>query len=267
MAWVLVPCLVALRTEFNRVSPGRDRASDGSIGDQRHALSSSDHNPDESATTPYEDEDNVDEVHAIDIDDTGPWPAANWFDKAVERIRANHAAGRDDRLQNIIRNGRIASRSWGWEWRDYTGANGHYEHAHFSARYTSAQEADTSPWGLIEEDDVTPKEIAQETLTLLGPALAQQLLALRQVGNSVLQGRQADAARDAQIAATLAGMQTALSSLAAASGALTQEQVAALTAQVRQAAQVAGAEAVSVLAEQVASLREHLGDDDQPVQG
>lgn len=145
---VLVPCLVALRAEFDDAGPRRDRSSDGWRGDAAHALQSSDHNPDESGATPYEDADFVDEVHALDVDDSGPWLPGFSFDDAVERIRARHAAGDDDRLQNIIRNGRIASRSWGWSWRSYTGPNGHYEHAHFSARYTTAQENDTRPWRL-----------------------------------------------------------------------------------------------------------------------
>lgn len=148
MAPILVPCLVALRGEFNAVSPRRDKGSDGWLGDRAHALTSSDHNADESGRTPYEDADNVDEVHGLDVDDTGPWPAPGWFDDRVEFIRAEHEAGRDDRLQNIIRNGRIASRSWGWTWRAYGGRNAHTEHAHFSARYTTAQENDTSPWGV-----------------------------------------------------------------------------------------------------------------------
>jgi hypothetical protein len=158
MSWVLVPCLVALRGEFNDVSPGRDKSSDGSIGDRRHATTVSDHNADESGATPYEDADNVDEVHAIDVDDTGPWPSAGWFDRQVDAIVARHRAGQDDRLQNVIRNGRIASRSWGWTWKPYNGANPHDHHAHFSARYTTAQENDTSPWGILEEDEMTKAE-------------------------------------------------------------------------------------------------------------
>jgi hypothetical protein len=40
----------------------------------------------------------------------------------------------------------------------YTGTSAHTEHAHFSARYTTAQESDTSPWGLLlEDDDMTTK--------------------------------------------------------------------------------------------------------------
>ena len=50
-SWILVPCLVALRNEFNQLAPNRDKASDGSIGDTSHAASSSDHNPDETGNT------------------------------------------------------------------------------------------------------------------------------------------------------------------------------------------------------------------------
>lgn len=108
---ILVPCLVALRAEFDRANPARDKTTDGWRGDRVHALTSSDHNPDETGRTPYEDADFVDEVHAIDVDATGPWPHPGWFDETVEAIRARHARGIDNRLQNIIRNRRIASRS------------------------------------------------------------------------------------------------------------------------------------------------------------
>ncbi len=61
----LVPSLARLRTEFNQLNPGRDKASDGWIGDAEHqANPTSDHNPDERGA-----------VHAIDVDNTGPWPA------------------------------------------------------------------------------------------------------------------------------------------------------------------------------------------------
>lgn len=149
--WILVPCLDVLRDEFNLLGPGRDHASDGSIGNAAHAASESDHNPDETGATGTEDADSRNEVHAIDVDDSGPWIGGFDFDEGVELIRQRHAGGRDSRLQNIIRNGRIASRSWGWTWRPYTGSNGHYEHAHFSARYdTGALEDDRGPWGLVE---------------------------------------------------------------------------------------------------------------------
>lgn len=146
--WHLVPCLVALRNEFNALSPGRDKRSDGTVGDRAHRDRPSDHNPDETGETPYEDPDSTNEVHALDVDHTGPWPANQTMALYVEEVVRRHRLGLDDRLQNVIYNGRIASRSWGWTWRVYTGANAHREHAHFSARYTAAHEASTRPWGL-----------------------------------------------------------------------------------------------------------------------
>lgn len=154
MAWLLVACLVTLRDEFDALAPDRDRSADGSIGDLAHRQEVSDHNPDETGKTPYEDADGVNEVHAIDIDSTGPWPAGRDLDSRVEIIRRRHQSGRDDRLQNIIWRARIASRSWGWTWHPYTGPSRHFDHAHFSARYTAGQESDTSPWGVLEGDDM-----------------------------------------------------------------------------------------------------------------
>lgn len=158
--WILVPCLVSLRTEFNRLAPGRDKRSDGSIGDVAHQHVSSDHNPDETGRTPYEDADHINEVHAIDVDDDLRKPGWN-MDKCLEIIIARHRRGRDNRLQNIIYNRRIWSRSWGWTARAFTGVNAHTEHAHFSARYTTAQERDTRPWGLLEGEDDDMATITQ----------------------------------------------------------------------------------------------------------
>ncbi|WP_052720208.1 hypothetical protein [Actinoplanes rectilineatus] len=158
--WVLVPCLVCLRAEIDRLAPGRDKRSDGAIGDLAHqAAGTSDHLPDESSPKLRgKDADSVDEVHAIDVDSSGPWPAGWSMGRIVQTIADRHRAGADDRLQNIIYDRRIASRSWGWTWRAYSGASPHTEHAHFSARYTTAQENDVRPWGLAEEDTMTKAE-------------------------------------------------------------------------------------------------------------
>ncbi|GAA2681663.1 hypothetical protein [Actinoplanes palleronii] len=180
----LVPCLVTLRSEFNAVAPGRDKGADGWIGNRAHALSSSDHNPDETGRTPYSDADFVDEVHAVDIDGDGPWPdgrggqAGGWFDRTIRAIAAQErreflSTTVFGRLQNIIWRGQIISRSWGWsEWHDYDGPSDHFDHAHFSARYTSAQEADTRPWGVLE-DDVTEAELIAAVEKALAGAKGQ----------------------------------------------------------------------------------------------
>lgn len=181
-SWVLVACLVSLRSEFNALAPARDKASDGSIGDTSHAASSSDHNPDETGSTPYEDSDNLNEVHAIDVDNNLNLPG--WtMTKCVDIIVERHRTGQDDRLQNVIWNHTIWSRSWGWTARAYTGPSPHTEHAHFSARYTTAQESDTSPWGLLaahkaqEEDDMpTASEVAAEVIKQLGTQAGKDAL-------------------------------------------------------------------------------------------
>lgn len=160
--WTLVPCLVTLRGEFNAVAPGRDKGSDGSIGDSNHK-SSSDHTPDEDSDILRDhDADTKNEVHALDIDSTGPWPGgAAWFDAAIKAIVDRHRRGDDDRLQYVIWNHMIANASIdNWRWRTYTSTTDpHTDHAHFSSRYTSAQEADTRPWGVkgileMELDDL-----------------------------------------------------------------------------------------------------------------
>lgn len=172
-AWVLVPCLVQLRAEFNAVAPRRDKGADGAIGDSSHT-STSDHTPDEDSDALRDhDADSKNEVHALDIDSTGPWPdgrggeAGGWFDQQIRRIAAQELAeylSSDvyGRLQYIIWRGQIISRSWGWSsWRTYSGPSKHFDHAHFSARYLTRTEADTRPWGVEEDDMPTAEEIAK----------------------------------------------------------------------------------------------------------
>lgn len=149
--WVLVPCLVQLRAEFDQLAPGRDRGADGTIGNRAHQLESSDHNPDDTpgVRTPGHDLDHDAEVHGLDIDASGPWPAGTDFDLYAEHVRRREqAAGDGCRLQNIIWRGRVASYSWAWTWKARPGI-GHYDHGHFSARYTAAAERDTRPYGLL----------------------------------------------------------------------------------------------------------------------
>jgi hypothetical protein len=143
----LIPCLDALRAEFNTLSPKRDKGADGWIGDTAHQASASDHNPDPTGR-----------VLAVDIDSTGPWPGAP-FTELVERIVDAHRAGTDRRLQYVIWDRHIAGISSTWHWEAYTGtADPHTGHAHFSGRHDHHGEADTSAWGI--EDDMTPDQIA-----------------------------------------------------------------------------------------------------------
>jgi hypothetical protein len=179
MAWILVPCLVQLRGEFNAVAPTRDKASDGSVGDAAHADTSSDHNPDETGHVPIIDADTVNEVHAIDVDATGPWPSGWTMERFVQYLLAECRAGREKRLRYVIYRSRIWSGSSGWVQKPYDGLNPHYEHAHFSASYDTAREADTSPYGLkgligVSAQDVIDALKSQAGKDALWAAIAQR---------------------------------------------------------------------------------------------
>lgn len=170
--WVLIPCLVKLRSEFDEIAPGRNKASDGSIGDKAHQQETSDHNDDETGSVPIHDADHVDEVHAIDV--TAPITGvALTMEEAVQFLLSRCRSGTEDRLRYIIYNRRIWEASNGWKQRAYTGASAHTEHAHFSGSYETSKEADTRSWGLAEHfgDDVAltdqdKKDIAREVWAL-----------------------------------------------------------------------------------------------------
>lgn len=146
-SWILVPCLVRLRADFDRLAPSRDRASDGTVGDQAHAGRVSSHNPDETGAVPVRDADKKNEVHAIDVDDDLRTPGLT-MEAVVQHLVARHRAGLEDRLRNIIYNRRIWAASSGWKQQRYDGANPHDKHAHFESSYATAAEADTRSWRL-----------------------------------------------------------------------------------------------------------------------
>lgn len=189
-----VPASTSLLAEVNELSARanagpRDKASDGTIGDRAHAQSSSDHNLDETGRTPHEDSDSVDEVHARDVDKTGPWPPGWSMGRIVGIIADRHRLGQDNRLQNIIYAGRIASRSWEWTWRAYGGANGHYEHAHFGFRYGSGPapgnpEEVTKPWGLLAAWQAEQEEdVDDATIDKIADRVVEKLLKADVIGN------------------------------------------------------------------------------------
>jgi hypothetical protein len=150
----LIPALVELRAAFNRLNPNRDRRSDGWIGDAAHRSSTSDHNPDDTSgsSTEQTDSDRTPEVHAVDVDETGPWPhdaRGPWtLMRGVRQIITDCRAGRERRLRYVIYERTIWAASWGWAARAYTGANPHDHHAHFSGSYDTALERDTRPWNI-----------------------------------------------------------------------------------------------------------------------
>lgn len=146
-SWELIPCLVRLRDDFNDLAPSRDHASDGSIGDTAHQNEVSDHNPDETGSVPIHDADNVNEVHAIDVDNNLNESDLT-MEKVVQFILGRCRSGAETRLRYIIYNRRIWDYRSDWAQKTYTGPSPHTEHAHFSASYDSSHEASTASWHL-----------------------------------------------------------------------------------------------------------------------
>ena len=146
-SWILVPCLVRLRAEFDAIAPGRDTSSDGSVGDTAHQSGESDHNPDETGNVPIRDADRTNEVHAIDVDVDLRTPGLS-MEKVVQFLLGRCRSGAEKRLRYIIYNRRIWSASNGWRQQRYTGANPHDHHAHFSSSYSTNYEASRASWHL-----------------------------------------------------------------------------------------------------------------------
>jgi hypothetical protein len=146
-SWILIACLKTLFAEFDRIAPGRDHTSDGSIGDTAHANEVSDHNPDETGSVPIHDADHINEVHAIDVDNNLNESDLT-MEKVVQFLLGRCRSGAEKRLRYIIYNRRIWSADSGWAQKAYTGSSAHTEHAHFSASYTTSLEASTASWHL-----------------------------------------------------------------------------------------------------------------------
>jgi hypothetical protein len=172
--WVLIPCLVNLRAEFNALAPDRDKGADGSVGDSSHK-SSSDHSPDEDSWVLRDhDGDSKNEVHALDIDSSGPWPGSGThkqrFHRLVmkiitgEKVKWRSATDRC-RLNYVIWDGYIYDKDDDFAGVRYTGSNPHTNHAHFSGRYETGCENDGRPWGVYvkpepeQEDDVSEADV------------------------------------------------------------------------------------------------------------
>lgn len=111
------------RDQVNRRWPNRDTASDGWIGDTSHQATPSDHNPDPDTGV----------VRAIDIDRDLDKKDRDAMEHLVGQLRRYCRNRQDhDRVAYIIFDGLIASNTYGWGWRPYSGSNPHDHHAHIS---------------------------------------------------------------------------------------------------------------------------------------
>jgi len=174
VAWVLTTGLSAFRGELNEVFPGRDKTTDGSIGNTLHQGSTSGHNPDRTGKAEFKDGDALDEVRAVDIDrDLVPGSKVDWMLVLIRWLITGMRAGRwpVTPFRYIIYRpaGSTVTYIWhvntGWASRVYTGSNIHDKHAHFSGGWSQAADNRTGRLGIAEirEDDmpITDAEIAK----------------------------------------------------------------------------------------------------------
>jgi Glycosyl hydrolases family 25 len=265
MAWTNIPAALALRDEFNALNPIRDKSSDGSIGDAAHAGSPSDHNPDETGNTGgVEDSDSVNEVHALDIDASGPWPNGLTMEKMVQHLLGECRVGRERRLRYVIFNKRIWGTHNGWKQEAYTGSNPHDKHAHFSFVYGSGAgssnlENVTTPYGLLTlgedmsfETDQVPRNYPSTATdkTATGPWALGSARDLAQESRDRLKVVQTDLTT---LKTQLTSMQTALIAAVNAVAAKDQVDEAALAAAIAPALAAAVREELSEVTDQVSS--------------
>lgn len=148
MGWPIDPrpskCLLTLLDQVNHKYPGRNKASDGMIGDAAHFLegSASDHNP------WLHDSQGRGVVTAIDITHD---PAHGLV---IAHLAHALAKSRDHRIKYIITNRRILDTRpefHPWMWMPYSGPDPHTGHLHLSVVTAQRRYDDTRPWTALED--------------------------------------------------------------------------------------------------------------------
>jgi hypothetical protein len=144
------PALLVLLDEVNEEHPGRDKSSDGWLGDTRHSATGSPenggskHNPNRRGVVDARDFDNS----ALDI--------ARFVARAI----------RHPSTRNVIYNGKIRSKGYSGGLTQayaYHGPNGHYHHVHVDIEMTVEQENDQRPWGYFRGENSKPVVVVPVT--------------------------------------------------------------------------------------------------------
>jgi hypothetical protein len=144
MAWRVAKSLLGMRDQFNASYPRRNRSSDGTIGDAKHATRSSDHNP-------WVKDGKTGIVTALDITHD-PANGVNTH-QIADYLRVK----RDPRIKYVISNHRIwSSVQSPFTWRKYTGSNPHVNHMHVSVHSQKSHYDSEKPWDLFAVNPVPP---------------------------------------------------------------------------------------------------------------
>jgi hypothetical protein len=140
--WRLANSLVVLQNQINSMAPLRNKASDGTIGNESHSKTTSDHNP-----HIFDQESGLGIVTAMDI----THDPKHDFDCNV--FAESLVKNKDGRVKYIIWNNRIINSEeqvgyLAWTWRYYTGANPHRKHLHISVKNDKENYDAMSNWRL-----------------------------------------------------------------------------------------------------------------------
>jgi hypothetical protein len=148
-SWRVAKSLNQLLAEINTSAPNRSKVSDGSIGDEDHQSTSSDHNPWCQGWVVTARDFTHDPSNGFDS-----YAYAEWQRK---RCRGDILLNgqRETRVKYIISNRRIASPTQNWAWRTYTGSNPHDRHVHVSVDCTAegGNMDSVTPWGWSKQED------------------------------------------------------------------------------------------------------------------
>lgn len=132
-----------LRRQVDVMFPGRDKQSDGTIGDAAHRATTSGHNPDDSAGSRPAwngDPDSRPEIRAWDMDsDLGGGVKTQ---VVVDHVRK--LAGLSSVLRYLIYNRKIYHSDVGFAPAPYTGESAHTEHVHFEGAWTQTADDNQS---------------------------------------------------------------------------------------------------------------------------
>lgn len=162
--WRVARALDTLLSQLNASAPGRNKASDGSIGDTSHQNRSSDHNPWYGPGIVTARDFTHDPAGGLDC---------QWL---AERL----VASRDSRIKYVIWNRRIIDSRQGnrpWQWVAYDGTNPHTKHLHLSVMDASSCD-DTRTWNLgaptpSQEEDMP---LTDEDVTRVAAAVWERLI-------------------------------------------------------------------------------------------
>lgn len=133
---------VRLRDQINARFPGRDKSSDGWIGDAAHSQRASFHNPDSRGW-----------VRALDIDENmgkaGVWRRGRSARKLADQLQAYAASGLpgSDRVLHIVYENQVSSGTYRSSWWKFRGSGyAHTQHIHVS--FTKSAEQNGKVWPL-----------------------------------------------------------------------------------------------------------------------